>query len=118
MYATLLLSMLSGLALVSGQTSTALPPTIQGANTYNPPGVPGYTGPGGNASVTNNNPKVAYQAVLPNSATSGIRGSIIGAPTANGTGIQFTVGFVGFPSAALGPFGKFLWCLLLARSVQ
>ena len=108
MHSTLLLSALSGLALVNGQTSSALPPTIQGANTYNPPGVPGVSGLAGNASVTQNNPKVSYQAILPNSATSGIRGSIVGSPTANGTGILFTVGFVGFPPASLGPFGKCL----------
>lgn len=102
--------------------------TIEGAITYDGPIVPGFTGmficimvyhlltssgPGGNASIQNGNPMASYQAVLPctnfDNATGSITmGSIIGAASANGTGVIFTVSFTGFPSESeYGPFGMF-----------
>lgn len=69
------------------------------------PVIPGTTGKLGNAAVVTGNPAgVTYTAVLPNSATSGIRGFISGTTAPGGTGVTFNVNFYGFPSAALGPF--------------
>lgn len=69
------------------------------------PIIPGTTGQLGDAPVTTNNPVgVVYQAILPYSNTSNIRGSITGTTTSNGNGVLFIVNFSGFPSSSLGPF--------------
>ena len=106
--------------------------TIEGAITYDGPMIDGFTGPdsilscrygslanvgltgpGGNATIQNNNPAATYQAVLPNynfdNATgSTITGMITGAASSNGTGVMFTINFSGFPSESeYGPFGKY-----------
>ncbi|KAN0121884.1 Superoxide dismutase, copper/zinc binding domain containing protein [Hyaloscypha variabilis] len=84
--------------------------TIEGAIVYDGPVVEGFTGPGGNASIQNNNPAATYVAILPstnfdNATGSLITGSITGAANPNGTGVLFTVNFAGFPSDTLyGPF--------------
>ena len=89
MRSTIVLSALSGLALVSAQTTI----------------VPGVTGALGDAAIVTDNPVgLTYTATLPNSNKTDLRGSISGTATANGTGVQFTVSFSGFPSLALGPF--------------
>ncbi|MCJ1338255.1 hypothetical protein MMC09_003541 [Bachmanniomyces sp. S44760] len=65
----------------------------------------GATGKLGDAPViTNEPPGVAYQAVLPNSKTTSVRGSITGVSNTNGTGVNFNVNFYGFPDMSLGPF--------------
>ena len=66
------------------------------------------TGQLGNAVVASGEPVgVSYQAVLPNSNTTGIRGQITGTTNANGTGTSFNVNFYGFPDeATFGPFSK------------
>ncbi|KAF2103517.1 Cu,Zn superoxide dismutase-like protein [Rhizodiscina lignyota] len=84
--------------------------TIEGAITYDGPPIPGFTGPGGNASVQSNLPAASYRAVLPstnfdNLTGSTITGSITGTSVANGTGVTFTIDFTGFPNEAqYGPF--------------
>jgi len=127
MHANLVLSFLTGLVAVNAQSpsilkstfSAVLPvlptpfsgvETIEGAIVYDGPPVPGFTGPGGNATVQNGNPPASYQAILPttnfdNATGSIITGSIVGKASGNGTGVMFTVNFTGFPSeAAYGPF--------------
>ncbi|MCJ1407920.1 hypothetical protein MMC19_001991 [Ptychographa xylographoides] len=123
MHSAILLSALSGLALVKAQTevgsNTAIPamptttvgiPTIEGALVYDGPPVIGFTGPGGNASIQNGNPAASYEAVLPmNDFDSAggimIMGTITGTAAANGTGVMFNVSFTNFPSEAeYGPF--------------
>ena len=110
MYSKTLIVALSGLALANAapQTQPAGPPnaTVQGSPVYDgPPAL--VTGELGDAPVTMNNPAgVTYQAVLPNVATTDIRGSISGTSGPGGRGVQFTVNFTGFPSLAEGPFGR------------
>ena len=83
---------LSALALVSAQV------------------VPGTTGKLGDAQISTNNPiGVTYQAILPDSNTTGIRGYIAGTSNANGTGVYFNINFYGFPSETLGPFSTYLF---------
>ncbi|KAI9810639.1 MAG: hypothetical protein M1826_003493 [Phylliscum demangeonii] len=66
---------------------------------------PGVTGALGNAAIVKDNPiGVRYTATLPNSNTTTIRGSISATASGNGTGVQFTVDFSGFPDQSLGPF--------------
>lgn len=85
--------------------------TIEGAITYDGPPIPGFVGPGGNATAQTGLSSATYQAVLPQTnfddlTGSTITGSIIGTSTAGGTGVTFTVNFTGFPSEAeYGPFG-------------
>ncbi|MCJ1226028.1 hypothetical protein MMC12_002677 [Toensbergia leucococca] len=99
MYSQLLLSALGGLALVNAQVTPLIDGTIDG------PVVPGTTGKLGNAAITESNPSgVTYQAILPNSNTTTIRGYIAGTSNSNGTGVVFNVNFYGFPSESLGPF--------------
>ena len=125
MYNNVLLSALSGLALVSAQTAsnpavpstTAEVPTIEGALTYDGPPVIGFTGPGGNATIQANNPQATYEAILPStnfdSATGSIiTGNVIASTGAGGTGVSFSINFSGIPSvAAYGPFGKFQYVI-------
>ena len=67
--------------------------------------VPGTTGKLGDAQISTNNPiGVTYQAILPDSNTTGIRGYIAGTTNSNGTGINFNINFYGFPDQSLGPF--------------
>ncbi|MCJ1432009.1 hypothetical protein MMC27_001365 [Xylographa pallens] len=122
MYSTLLISALSGLALVHAQseatpnptipampTSTVGIPTIEGALVYDGPPVIGYTGPGGNATIQNGNPAATFQAVFPtpefDTATgTTISGSVTAMTPANGTGVMFTVSLANLPDPALyGP---------------
>ncbi|MCJ1474616.1 hypothetical protein MMC13_003276 [Lambiella insularis] len=119
---TLLVSAMSGLALVQAQseatpnptiaatpTSTVGIPTIEGALVYDGPPVIGYTGPGGNATIQSNNPAASYEAVFPsvefdNATGTTISGSVIAAAAANGTGVAFTINIANLPSPALyGP---------------
>ncbi len=90
MHSTIALAALSGLALVKAQA----------------PVVPGTTGKLGNALVTTNNPAgVTYTAILPNSNTTTVRGSISATSNANGTGVIFNVNLSGFTNvASQGPF--------------
>ena len=110
MYSKTRIVALSGLALAVAvpQTQPAGPPnaTIQGSPVYDgPPAL--VSGKLGDAPVTMNNPAgVTYQAILPNVATTSIRGSISGTSGPGGQGVQFIVNFTGFPSQALGPFGR------------
>lgn len=63
------------------------------------------TGALGDAAVVQKNPAgVTYTATLPNSPSSGVRGSVSGTSNANGTGVLFSVNLSGFPAASLGPF--------------
>ncbi|KAI4166792.1 MAG: hypothetical protein LQ343_007753 [Gyalolechia ehrenbergii] len=67
--------------------------------------VPGTTGQLGDAAIVQGNPVgVTYTAVLPDSPTTGIRGSIAGTTNANGTGVNFNVNLSGLPDPSLGPF--------------
>lgn len=71
--------------------------------------VPGTTGQLGDAAIVQGNPVgVTYTAVLPDSPTTGIRGSIAGTTNANGTGVNFNVNLSGLPDPSLGPFCKLL----------
>ena len=70
-----------------------------------PQPVPGTTGKLGDAQISTNNPiGVTYQAILPDSNTTGIRGYIAGTTNTNGTGVNFNINFYGFPDQSLGPF--------------
>lgn len=92
----ILVTTLSGFALVSAQTPTPVPTPI-----------PGTTGQLGNAAVVEGNPAgVTYQAILPNSNKTGVRGYLAGTSNANGTGVNFNVNIYGLPDASLGPFRK------------
>ena len=73
------------------------------------PIVPGTTGKLGNATIISDNAiGVTYQAVLPESNTTGFRGYMIGTSVTNGAGVVFNTNFYGFDEeAAIGPF-----CLL------
>lgn len=53
--------------------------------------------------ITTNTAGVSYEAILPNSATTNIRGSVVAQSGANDTGVLFQVNFDGFPSEG-GPF--------------
>ena len=68
------------------------------------------TGQRGDAAITTHNLLGAsYQAVLPESNTTGIRGQITGTSNSNGTGVEFNINFYGFPNeASNGPFGMLL----------
>ncbi|KAL8944075.1 MAG: hypothetical protein Q9216_000666 [Gyalolechia sp. 2 TL-2023] len=69
------------------------------------PIVPGTTGQLGDAAVVQGNPVgVTYTAVLPDSPTTDIRGSIAGTTNANGTGVNFNINLSGLPDPSLGPF--------------
>ena len=125
---------LSGLALVSAQNPPAPTPsnavTIEGDASYDGPVIKGTTGKLGNAAVVSNNPAgVVYKATLPNSKTSGVRGSVTASSASQG--LSFSVSLSGLPSSDLGPFSKSsiisvvvlfqcsalcLWRLLLTRS--
>ena len=90
MYTKTLLAALSGLALTTAQVNTI---------------VPGTTGKLGDAAITEQNPQgVTYQAILPDSKTSGVRGYVAGTSNANGTGVQFNINIYGLPDLSLGPF--------------
>jgi len=53
---------------------------------------------------TNNVEGVVYEAFLPDTDASTIRGYIAGASNANGTGIDFNINFYGLPDQSQGPF--------------
>lgn len=69
------------------------------------------TGQRGDAAITTDNlGGASYQAVLPDSNTTSIRGQITGTSNSNGTGVEFNINFYGFPDeAANGPFGMLLF---------
>ncbi|KAI9680712.1 MAG: hypothetical protein M1817_004152 [Caeruleum heppii] len=88
MRSSVLLSAASGLALAAAQA-----PQVA---------VDGKLGP---AAVISDNPTgVTYVATLPDSRTSGIRGTVSATAGENGLGVQFTINVSGFPDSALGPF--------------
>ena len=94
MLSKILVAALSGLAFVNNVQASISTPLVKRT-----------TGKLGDAAITQNNPSnVVYQAILPNSNTTDIRGYIAGTSNANGTGIQFNINFYGFPDASLGPF--------------
>jgi len=85
--------------------------TIEGALIDDGPPLPGFIGPGGNASVQSNLPAATYSAVLPsanfdNLTGSVITGTIIGSAVQGGQGVTFNISFSGLPDESLyGPFG-------------
>ncbi|KAF4551525.1 Hypothetical protein D9617_13g100260 [Elsinoe fawcettii] len=84
--------------------------TNQGAIIAKAPAQPGYVGPGGTAAVQSNLPAATYVANLPSTAFNEltgtvIRGAVIGAANANGTGVSFSVVLTSLPNEAqYGPF--------------
>lgn len=107
MHSALAFAVLSGLAVVKAQTPGAT--LIEGSPSYDGPVIPGITGKLGNALITNNNPLgVSYTATLPDSPTTGVRGSITATSNSNGTGVAFRVSLFGFPDPSLGPFREYL----------
>ncbi|KAI9887876.1 MAG: hypothetical protein M1823_000264 [Watsoniomyces obsoletus] len=93
MRSTLLVALAGFLASVSAQT----PPIV--------PLVAGVTGQLGDAAIVRDNPVgVTYQATLPETNRSSIRGFISGTALANGTGVRFTLDFRGFPSLDRAPY--------------
>lgn len=92
MYSPLLLVALSGFTLVCAQTPTPSPR----------PRTIGDLGP---AEEVEGNPfGVTYQAILPESEKSTIRGSIAGTSSPDGKGVEFTVNISGLPDSSLGLF--------------
>ncbi|KAF2670798.1 Cu,Zn superoxide dismutase-like protein [Microthyrium microscopicum] len=129
MYKTLLLAGLVGLASAKPQvppspvllttTKAGVVPvaptpfpgveTIEGALIDDGPALPGFVGPGGNATVQSNLPAATYSAVLPstnfdNLTGSTITGTIVGMAMQGGQGVMFNISFSGLPDAAMyGP---------------
>lgn len=96
MYSPLLLVALSGFTLVCAQTPTPSP-------------VARTTGDLGPAEEVVGNPSgVTYQAILPESEKSTIRGSIAGTSSPDGKGVEFTVNISGLPDSSLGPFSMLI----------
>ena len=61
----------------------------------------------GNATVVTTNPVgVTYNAILPDTPSSSVRGYVAGTSNANGTGVNFNINIYGLPDASLGPFSK------------
>ena len=107
MHSAIAFAVLSGLAVVKAQTPGAT--LIEGSPSYDGPVIPGITGKLGNALITNNNPLgVSYTATLPDSPTTGVRGSITATSNSNGTGVAISVSLFGFPDPSLGPFCEYL----------
>ena len=105
MHSAIALAALSGLAIVKAQAPVPGATLIEGSPTYDGPLIPGITGKLGNALITNNNPLgVSYTATLPDSPTTGVRGSITATSNSNGTGVAISVSLFGFPDPSLGPF--------------
>ena len=101
-FTTFLATALSALSLASAQA---------------PQPIPGTTGKLGDAQISTNNPiGVTYQAVLPDSNTTGIRGYIAGTTNSNGTGIYFNINFYGFPDQSLGPFSTYTYLDFLSTA--
>ncbi len=92
MKSSILLSAVSALTLVTAQTPS--PPAAANGRL-------------GSAAVVSDNPVgVTYVATLPDSRTSGIRGTVTARSGANGLGVEFTLDVSGFPNNALGPFSE------------
>ena len=105
MHSAIAFAALSGLAIVKAQAPVPGATLIEGSPSYDGPIIPGITGKLGNALITNNNPLgVSYTATLPDSPTTGVRGSITATSNSNGTGVAFSVSVFGFPDPSLGPF--------------
>lgn len=80
----LIVAALSGLALVCAQEPNFTP-----------------------AEEVEENPAgVTYQAILPESAKSSVRGYVAGTSAPDGNGVNFNVNIYGLPDASLGPFSK------------
>jgi hypothetical protein len=61
----------------------------------------------GNAAIIIDNPAgVTYRALLPDSPTSRIRGSISGTSSPDGIGVQFIINLSGLPGQSEGPLGR------------
>lgn len=81
MHTSIILSALSGLALVAAQKNSSV----------------GVTGSLGHAAIVTDNPQdVVYTAKLPESSKSRIRGYITGKANDNGVGVIFEVKMTGF----------------------
>lgn len=93
MRSSILVTALSGLALATAQAPTP---------------IPGTTGKLGDALVVKGNPVgVTYQAILPDSPKTGVRGYVAGTSSKDGTGVVFNVNIYGLPDPSLGPFSKY-----------
>lgn len=69
------------------------------------PIIPGVTGNGGNALVTENNPQgVMFTARLPESTLTQIRGEVAAMASLDGKGVVFNINLSGFPDISQGPF--------------
>lgn len=92
MHSTLLIAALSSFALVRAQSPTPIP------------GTTGELGPA--EEVEGNPPGVTYQAILPDSEKTTIRGYVTGTSSADGKGVDFNVNIFGLPDSSRGPFSK------------
>lgn len=90
MHSTLLIAALTSFAFVRAQAPTPVP------------GTTGQLGPA--AEVEGNPPGVTYQAILPESKKSTIRGYVAGTSSPDGKGVVFNVNIYGLPDSSLGPF--------------
>ena len=90
MHSTLFIAALSSFALVCAQSPTP---------------IPGTTGQLGDAEeVEGNPPGVTYQAILPDSKKTTIRGYVTGTSSPDGNGVDFNVNIFGLPDSSRGPF--------------
>lgn len=97
MHSTFFITALSGLAHVCAQAPTPVPGTV------------GELGP---AQEVEGNPSgVTYQAILPESEKTTIRGYVAGTSSPDGRGVEFNVNIFGLPDSSLGPFGTSPGCL-------
>lgn len=94
MHSTLFIAALSTFALVHAQSPTPIP------------GTTGELGPA--EEVEGNPPGVTYQAILPDSKKSTIRGYVAGTSSPDGKGVDFNVNIFGLPDSSLGPFRKLI----------
>lgn len=94
MHSTLFIAALSSFALARAQSPTPVP------------GTTGELGPA--AEVEGNPPGVTYQAILPESKKSTIRGYVAGTSSPDGKGVDFNINIFGLPDSSLGPFGTLI----------
>lgn len=95
MHFTLFIAALSSFALARAQSPTPVP------------GTTGELGPA--EEVEGNPPGVTYQAILPDSEKSTIRGYVTGTSSPDGKGVDFNVNLFGLPDSSLGPFSKLIF---------